>query len=143
MSDNIRLLLKRGAKANTSNLSLMQGEIVYSVDTYELLVPRQDNTVPQKINVFQNVQTVSLGSSYTMKFEDDVLILKVPNDISITLSTPTKGKSVVVKCAGDGTHSVTLFPPMNTKLDGNSSMSIIADNSSVTLIGDGSDWYII
>lgn len=84
------------------------------------------------------VETVT--SSYTASDGDTVLADASGGDITITLPTPSKGSNVYLKKISDAN---TVSVDASGDIEGKTSFSMTAYRDAVSLVADGTDWWII
>lgn len=83
-------------------------------------------------------------SPYTAAFENIVLADPDGDDIDITLPDPSffPGGRVTVKRISAG-NQLTVLPHDTETIDGEADLDIPTDKESVTMISDGTNWFII
>jgi hypothetical protein len=90
------------------------------------------------------VKTVTTEtSSYTAGVYDVVLADASSGDMTVTLPSPDTDVQVSVKKIDSSGNTVTVATPGSETIDGNSSLTISAENVSRTVVSDGSNYFIV
>lgn len=90
---------------------------------------------------------VTVTTSTYAVVDDDYLILCDASSNAITVALPSasskEGRELTIKKVDATGNAVTIDGDASENIDGSSSASISSQYESVTLISNGSDWYII
>jgi len=102
------------------------------------------NTLPTARDYRFALQTITADTTV----EDGTMVVlanAADNAITITLPTPVTGRVVVVKKIDSSENAVTVVPAdsENTTIDGQASVTLSTQYEKVTLISDGTNWFII
>jgi len=95
-----------------------------------------------------NVTTVA-GATYTVLRTDDIIHSTYSATGAVTITIPTalmaEKKTFTIKDAGfnAGTYSITIDTEAGEKIDNEDTYVISLDGDSVTLVSNGSNWYIL
>ena len=99
--------------------------------------------------IYRNVTTVN-AATYDLLASDDILNVTYTATGAVTsLTLPTaqcvSGRVIVIKDAGfnAGTYSITIDTEAGEKIDNEDTYVISLDGDSVTLVSNGSNWYIL
>jgi hypothetical protein len=90
---------------------------------------------------FTHVRTET--TSYTSLDGDIVLADATSGPLTITLPPPSSGNIVTVKKIDNSVNDVTISTPTSETIDGQSSLNLTSQNSTQTIVSDGTDYYII
>ena len=88
--------------------------------------------------VFRKVRS----SSSNVTLDDDHVCI-AGGAITVTLPAAANGREVVVKHAAAANQVVTIATPSSETIDGGASYALDIQYSSVTLISDGTNWFIL
>ncbi len=100
---------------------------------------------------FQLIKEITdvAAATYTVLTDDDYMLVSYTATAAVTITIPSalvsSGKKFVIKDSGGnaGTNNVTIETETAETIDGEASWIINIDYSSVTLISDGTNWFII
>ena len=106
---------------------------------------RSDGTDPGYAHLFY---TVAKNDAYTTTLADDVILVNTAAARTITLGTAAvaDGKVVIIKDSdgtGAGTNNITVDTEGSETIDGGADYTMDADRESVTIISNGTNWFII
>ena len=87
-------------------------------------------------------EPVSVSFDYTASDGDFVLADASADPITITLPSPTKGATVIVKKTDSSANAVTVNTAAGS-IDGKASITIDTQYQTVTFISDDLIWYIV
>lgn len=102
------------------------------------------NTVNDRLDVLEgatatNVVVLTIGTYYVVYTDKAVL---ASGGTVVNLPIPLAGYAISIKKI-TGTQSVIINPYALETIDGETELSIIEQYESITLISDGTNWYII
>lgn len=87
---------------------------------------------------------VTVTDDYTVTESNDIILA---NAVNITVTLPSaedlEGYHFVVKKITSSTGNVTVAAYDNETIDGNDSVNIATQYNSITMVSDGSNWYIV
>lgn len=123
--------------------SPVNGSILYSSGGG--LYIKQSNS--QQFQITPNIlPTVTTSSNYPMGVSDVVVLVNTGSPVTVTLPVPASGRRVVVKdsTGNAATNNITVARNGSENIEGLGSNKLIAANwGSLTLISDGTNWFII
>jgi hypothetical protein len=89
-------------------------------------------------------QVTTAASPYIVGATDDVVFANPGATQSITLPTASAGRRLTVKRVNASANVVTVLPPLGVTIDGASSVALAGGSyDSVTLVCDGTNWWVI
>ena len=129
-----------------SNLLGNTGDIFVKRTTEPLLLKKKStgwtNICNKEVVTIATSSTISPSQSSTLYLADSSL-----NSLTLTLSTSSieTGKEIIIKdsTGSSSINSITVQTEGSETIDGESSFTISLDYTSITLISDGSNWFII
>ena len=86
------------------------------------------------------------ASNYSATWADGLILVDASTGaITITLPDPTKypGEAITVKKIDASANAVTVSPYGTETIDGGASYSLSSQNQFITLISDGTNWYVV
>jgi hypothetical protein len=75
--------------------------------------------------------------------QDVILADASSQSITVTLPTPTEGYSVTVKRTDSSSNAVSIAPSGSETVEGSSSEALEYQFEAITVVSDGTDWFII
>lgn len=101
-------------------------------------------TLPTARDYRLAIATVNSNTS----IEDGTVVFLVDasnGEVTLTLPSPAAGRLVIVKKVDNSSNEVTINPDTDSgaKIDGQDSVSLTNQYDKITLISDGSNWFII
>lgn len=86
----------------------------------------------------------STSANITLTDTNDVVLASAASGaITITLPSPTSGKQLTIKKTDSTVNSVTVSPSGGQTIDGGASYSLNTQYQSISLVTDGSNWYLV
>lgn len=88
--------------------------------------------------------TSSISSDYFALPTDDVLIVNTTSgNVSVMMPSPNPYTNLTIKKADSSSNHVEILPYASETIDGASNYTITASYGSITLVSDGTNWFII
>jgi hypothetical protein len=112
-------------------------DLIDSVNTKVVV----DNDTNVKIVVCPNIKTVQENTSITLN--DEVIFVNVTTTVALTLPNVKDAQNKLFTVKNIGTGTVRIQPSGSETIDGQSYLTLNVKNQTVTIISDGSNWYII
>jgi hypothetical protein len=100
-----------------------------------------DNDTNVKIVVCPNVKTVQENTNITLN--DEVIFVNATTTVTLTLPNVKDAQNKLFTVKNVGTGTVRIQPSGSETIDGQSYLTLNIKNQTVTVISDGSNWYII
>lgn len=91
---------------------------------------------------YANVVTASSNTTLTNSV-DVVLANASSGTVTVTLPVPTSGKQFAIKKIDSSVNIVTIAPAGSETIDGGASYSFNTQYQSISLVTDGSNWYLV
>jgi hypothetical protein len=86
----------------------------------------------------------STSANITLTDTNDIVLASAASGaITVTLPSPTSGKQLTVKKTDSTVNSVTVSPSGGQTIDGGASYSLNTQYQSISLVTDGSNWYLV
>ena len=98
------------------------------------------------VTEFTPLQVVAVSADYTATLADEVILVDASSAaVTITLPSPTKGHVLIIKKIDSSANTVTVQVADTTTqtIDGATSQTLSTQWESVTVVSDGTNWYII
>lgn len=146
-SGQARLRISSGGYIESSNTDFMEFDAIAP----KLLLHQKINMSSNNIENVNRVDTTEgitnpvsrKTSNYTATIGETLLCDAAFGGFTITLpSSPTSGGEIDIKKTSGGGNTVTIDGNGNN-IDGNSQYYLTNENESITVISDGSNWFII
>lgn len=123
----------------------------YSAALSSLLVDNTSGYIYRKFSTFdtdweliypKNV-TKNISTNYSILRDDSILIVNTTSgDITLTLPLPSLKTSLNIKKIVN-VNKITINPNASELIDGDINLIITKENSNVSLVSNGTNWYIL
>lgn len=130
-----RFVAKNGLDGNSNT-------IINIVDPVNLQDAATKNFCVKLIGSFNLTGITKITSSYQVLTTDNIIL--AAGTFNITMVNPanvTPGIPIYIKNIGPGV--ITILPYASETFDGYTGLTISVKNNSITLVTDGSNWYLI
>ena len=134
---------------NVTDLPKYESEIAFDRNKSKFLFSIEENEGQEDfkwVTVSRAREVVTVTEDYTMDSDDYVVLANAtPNAITITLSDATESKDneVHIKRLNAADNTVTIATQNNQTIDGAPSITINKQYITMSLICDGTQWFII
>lgn len=105
-----------------------------------LKVNAETDIVEINTGLKQSIRTIT--SSTTGTYTDIVVLVAPASDTVYTLPSPTEGRTIHIKKISDS-YNVDVAPNSSENIDGVSNNKSLLLNETITLVSDGTNWWII
>ena len=126
--------------------NIYEGNYIVGVATGAILVLGDNSLVRNNYGEAAKATIRTINADYSMTWADEVILADASSAaITITLPDPSAYPNVPIKIKkiDSSTNAVTIAPHGTETIDGASSYDLTAQNECITLISDGTNWYII
>jgi hypothetical protein len=100
-----------------------------------------DNDTNVKIVVCPNIKTVQENTDVTLN--DEIIFVNAATTVTLTLPNVEVAQNKLFTIKNIGTGTVEIQPSGSETIDGQSYLALNTKNQTVTVISDGSNWYIV
>jgi len=100
-----------------------------------------DNDTNVKIVVCPNIKTVQENTNVTLN--DEIIFVNTTTIVTLTLPNVEVAQNKLFTIKNIGTGTVEIRPSGSETIDGRSYLTLNTKNQTVTVISDGSNWYIV